>query len=107
MLGRAGVLVLNAVAPIDKLSVIEQSTPTILGMVDFQEGHRYTDFNAKTDKVATYGLIGLIAGGVLAKAGFFKGLLVAVLALKKFVIVAVVAAGAAIKKFFAKITGKA
>ncbi len=106
MLGRRGVLVLNAVAPMDKLKDIETATPSILAMVDFQQGNRYTDFNASTDKVATYGLIGLIAGGVLAKAGFFKLLLGAILALKKFAIVAILGAFAAVKKFFAKLGGR-
>ena len=71
----------------DRLNEIEQATPAILQMVDFQQGHRYTDFNPSTDKVATYGLAALIAGGVLAKAGFFKLLIAGALAAKKFVIV--------------------
>jgi len=106
MLGRRGVLVLNAVSAMDRLQEIEGATPAILGMVDFQEGHRYVDFNPSTDKVATYGLAALVAGGVLAKAGFFKVLIAGILALKKFVIIAVVAVGTAVKKLFAKITGK-
>jgi hypothetical protein len=51
-------------------------------------------------------LIGLIAGGVLAKAGFFKLLIPAILAAKKIVFVAVVAIVAAVKKLFAKLTGR-
>jgi uncharacterized membrane-anchored protein len=104
MLGRRGVLVLNAIAPIAQLATIEQATPTLLSMVNFQEGHRYTDFNASTDKVATYGLAALVAGGLLAKGGFFKVLIAGLLAAKKFVIIGVVAAAAAIKKLFARIT---
>ena len=106
MLGRRGVLVLNAVADMNQFAEIEQAAPSILSMVDFQNGHRYVDFTPGTDKVATYGLAALIAGGVLAKAGAFKGLLALLLAAKKFVIVALVAVGAAIKKFFNKLTGR-
>lgn len=106
MLGRRGVLVLNAVASTTQLAEIEQKTPAILSMVDFQEGHRYTDFKPGTDKVATYGLAGLVAGGLLAKAGFFKVLIAGLLAAKKLVIVGFVAVVAGIKKLFAKITGR-
>lgn len=106
MLGRRGVLVLNAVAGMNQLNDIERATPAILSMVNFQEGHRYTDFNASTDKVATYGLAALVAGGLLAKGGFFKLLIAGLLAAKKFVIIAFAAAAAGIKKFFAKITGR-
>jgi len=106
LLGRRGVLVLNAVADMNQFAAIEQAAPSILSMVDFQSGHRYVDFTPGTDKVATYGLAALIAGGVLAKVGAFKGLLAVLLAAKKFVIVALVAIGAAIKRFFNKLTGR-
>jgi uncharacterized membrane-anchored protein len=107
MLGRRGVLVLTAIAPMDRLQDVEAATPALLSMVDFQEGHRYVDFNSSTDKVATYGLGALIVGGVLAKAGFFtKILLPLILVGKKFVIIGVVALGAAIKRIFAAITGR-
>jgi len=106
MLGRRGVLVLNAVAATSQLAEIEKATPTMLSMVDFQEGHRYADFKPGTDKVATYGLATLVAGGLLAKAGFFKVLLGGILALKKFVIVAFVALVGGLKKFFGKLTGR-
>jgi uncharacterized membrane-anchored protein len=69
-------------------------------MVDFQDGHRYADFTEKTDKVATYGLAALVAGGVGAKAGLFKGIWLGILAFKKFAIIGVIALGAFLKKFF-------
>jgi uncharacterized membrane-anchored protein len=97
-LGRRGVLVLNAVATMTQLREVEAATPSILGMVDFQEGHRYVDFNPGTDKVATYGIAALIAGGILAKAGLFKLLWVGLLAFKKLLIVAVIAVVGFVKK---------
>jgi uncharacterized membrane-anchored protein len=102
MLGRRGVLVLNAVAGMNQLQEIEAATPAVLSMVDFQEGHRYADFNASTDKVATYGLAALVAGGVAAKAGLFKGLIAALLAAKKLVIVGLAAVAAYLKRVFGK-----
>ena len=102
ILGRQGVLVLNAVASMPQLAAIEAATPQILSMVDFNEGHRYADFDSKTDKVATYGIAALVAGGIAAKLGLFKGLWVAILAGKKFVIMGIVALAALLKKFFGK-----
>ena len=72
-------------------------------MVDFKEGSRYADFDPKTDKVAAYGIAALVAGGALAaaaKLGLLKGLWVAILALKKFIVIGVIALVAFVKKFF-------
>jgi len=102
ILGRRGVLVLNAVASMSQLAEIEQVTPSILSAVDFKEGHRYVDFNPSTDRVATYGLAALVAGGVLAKAGFFKLIIPALLAGKKFVLIGIAAVFAFFKKLFGR-----
>jgi uncharacterized membrane-anchored protein len=102
ILGRRGVLVLNAIATMDQLPEIEQQTPQILAMVNFNDGNRYADFNPKVDKVATYGIAALVAGGVAAKLGLFKLVWVFLLAAKKFVIIAVVAVTAWIKKLFSR-----
>jgi len=106
MLGRRGVLVLNAVASIHDLPEVEAATPAILSTIDFQEGHRYADYDSSTDKTATYGLAALVAGGVAAKAGLFKGLWVAIIALKKFIIIGLVALAGSIKKLFDWIRGR-
>jgi uncharacterized membrane-anchored protein len=100
VLGRSGVLVLNAVAPMSSLSDIEQQVPALVQMADFNAGKRYADFNGSTDKVAAYGLAALVAGGIAAKAGLFKVLWVGLLALKKFVIIAFIAMAGFIKKLF-------
>lgn len=103
ILGRGGVLVLNGVAAMAQLRQIEEATPKILAAVDFNAGHRYADFNPKTDKIAEYGLAALVAGTAAAaamKLGFFKALWVAILAAKKFIIIGVVAVAASIRKLF-------
>lgn len=102
LLGRRGVLVLNAVAAMNQLKLVEQATPSILAAVNFQEGHRYADFKEDTDKVATYGLAALVAGGVAAKVGLFKGLWIALLAAKKFIILGVIALASSFKKLWAR-----
>lgn len=98
ILGRRGVLVLSAISSMERLEDIQAAAPQILGMVSFQEGHRYVDFNPKTDKTAAYGLAALVAGGVAAKAGLFKLLFAGLLAAKKFVIIGVLALVAFVKK---------
>jgi len=109
ILGRRGFLVLNVLGGADALTEIDNSLPQVLSMVNFNEGHRYSDFNPKTDKVAAYGIAGLIAAGIgikLLKAGvlaaFFKPILGVLIAAKKLVIVAVVAIGAFFKKLFGR-----
>jgi uncharacterized membrane-anchored protein len=113
ILGRHGVLVLGAIADINQFPQIDQKTPEILSMVDFQAGNTYGEFDPKIDKVAEYGLATLIAGGALAGAAklglfalAFKWIVVAVLALKKALIVVVIAIVAGAKKLWANITNR-
>ena len=103
VLGRRGVLVLNAVATIDQLPEIEAATPRILSAVEFNPGNRYADFSESSgDKVATYGVAALVAGGIAAKAGLFKGLWVLLLAGKKFVIIGFAVVAAWFRKIFGR-----
>ncbi|MEK6698691.1 MAG: DUF2167 domain-containing protein [Nitrospirota bacterium] len=94
VLGRRGVLVLNAVAGMDQLASVEKDMRNVLAFTDFNPGYRYADFDSKTDKTATYGIAALVAGGLAAKAGLFTKLFAVLLAAKKLVIVGVVAIGA-------------
>lgn len=75
VLGRNGFLTLNAIGTIDILPTFNKDVTTILESVHFTEGNTYADFNPNIDKVAAYGIGGLIAGKLLAKAGFFAILL--------------------------------
>jgi uncharacterized membrane-anchored protein len=100
VLGRKGVLELNAVAGMDQLAMIKQEMPTVLAFTNFTDGNRYTDFNASTDKVAAYGLAALVAGGIAAKAGLFAKLGIMLLALKKFIVIGLVAVAGFFKKLF-------
>lgn len=103
MLGRRGVLELNAIANISQFQEIDKQTPQILGMIDFNEGNRYADFDPKVDKVAAYGLATLVAGGALAlaaKAGLLKVIIAGILAAKKLIIAGAVAVAALAKKMF-------
>lgn len=100
VLGRHGFLQLNAVATMDQLAVINKSMPQVISAVDFKQGNRYADFDPTTDRMAEYGIAALIAGGVAAKTGLLKGIFVALLAAKKFVVIAFVAVFAFLAKLF-------
>jgi uncharacterized membrane-anchored protein len=102
VLGRKGVLLLNIIAPMSRLDDIEKAAPDVLSMVDFNKGNQYADFDSSTDKLATYGIAALVAGGVAAKMGLFKVILVGLLAAKKFVIIGAAAVSAWFKKLFKK-----
>ena len=113
VLGRRGVLVLSILGGMDQLKEINDAAPQILSMVDFQPGNTYAEFDPKIDKVAEYGLAGLIAGGGLAAAAklglfaaFFKWILAAGAAAWKFILVAIAAVVASIKKAWNAMTGK-
>jgi uncharacterized membrane-anchored protein len=110
ILGRRGVLQLNVVAFMDQFSTVDQNVPAILSMVDFQPGNQYADFDPKIDKVAEYGLAALVAGGALGAAaklgllaGAWKFIVWAFAAFYKVILVAAVAVGASIKKFWARL----
>ncbi|GAB3703861.1 DUF2167 domain-containing protein [Spirosoma flavus] len=71
ILGRKGVMSLNAIASMDELPLVKQQIPGVIGSVTFESGNKYTDFDPKMDEVAAVGIGGLVAGKLLAKAGFF------------------------------------
>lgn len=89
MLGREGVLVLNFIADMSQQRVIEANLDKVLAIANFDEGHRYSEYKPDVDKLAAYGIGGLIAGKVIAKTGLFIG---ALLFLKKFAVLGIAAA---------------
>ena len=102
ILGRRGVLVLSAVGGISQLDAIKGGMQDVLRVVEFNPGHRYTDFDPTADRVATYGLGALIAGGVAAKAGLFAKLGALLLAFKKVIGVGLLAIGALLSRLFGR-----
>ncbi len=96
VLGRGGYLNLNAIGEMSILPQVQNDIDNILNSVDFNPGHKYADFDPSMDKVAAYGIGGLIAGKVLAKAGFFALLL----KFWKVIAIGVVAFFAFIKRIF-------
>ncbi len=95
VLGRKGVLILNAIAMQSELAAVKKDIPAVLNMVKYNKGFRYDEFDSSNDHVAEWTIGGLVAGKVLAKVGFFA------LLLKFWKIIALAVAGAfvAIRKF--------
>jgi uncharacterized membrane-anchored protein len=96
VLGRKGVLSMNAIGMMNQLEPVKSAVPGIVSSVAFTEGNRYADFSeASGDKIAAWTIGGLVAGKVLAKAGFF-----AVIAkFGKVIIMALLAGGAALWRY--------
>lgn len=104
VLGRKGYLSLSAIAGMGELGDVQAGMQNLLPMVEFDAGARYADYDAKTDKVAAYGLAALIGGGIAAKAGLFGKLGLLLLGLKKLLIPIVLVIAAFPKKIFAFLT---
>ncbi|PKB17942.1 DUF2167 domain-containing protein [Flavobacterium sp. 5] len=71
VLGRKGVLVLNAIATENDLPLVQKDINKVLDIVQFNDGYKYDDFDSSVDEVAAWTIGGLVAGKVLAKVGFF------------------------------------
>ena len=99
ILGRKGFLELNAISSIDVLARVKENVDPILASVNFNEGHKYADFNPDIDKVAAYGIGGLIAGKLLLKAGILAKLGILLAKFWKIIAVGIIAFGAGIRKF--------
>ncbi|MEM7280335.1 MAG: DUF2167 domain-containing protein [Pseudomonadota bacterium] len=101
-LGRRGVLSMTFIAQMTQLDEINQSRDIVLGMADFDDGHKYSDFNPDIDKVAAYGIGALVAGKVASKAGLWASLLLLLKKFYIFILIGLVAAGNWLKGFFTK-----
>ncbi len=101
VLGRHGYLSLNAVAGMSELAQVQKGMQELLPMTEFDAGARYADFDASTDKVASYGLAALVGGGLAAKAGLFAKIGLVLAKFWKLLLIGVVAVGAGIRRVFA------
>lgn len=102
ILGRKGYLQLNAIGGMDVLEDVKQNNDLILSSVNFNEGHKYSDFNPDYDKVAAYGIGALIAGKVIAKVGILAKLGIMLAKFWKIIAIGFFGLLAGVKKFFTK-----
>ena len=76
-LGRDGYLSLNLVTSRNEIAQYRPVAGKLLAGLQYNEGKRYADFNGSTDRIAEYGLLGLIGVvaakklGLIALAGVF------------------------------------
>lgn len=94
ILGRKGILSLNAVGTVDQLGEINNHIADVLNIAKFGEGNKYSDFNPSIDKVAAYTIGGLIAGKLIAKTG----LIILLLKNIKLIMIAMMGGFAAFRK---------
>jgi uncharacterized membrane-anchored protein len=100
ILGRRGYLEMTAIGGMDQFPTIRDDMVSVLALTNFQDGHTYADFDPDIDEVAGYGLAALVAGGILSKTGLLAKIGVFLFAMKKFLIIAVIALGAGLRRFF-------
>jgi uncharacterized membrane-anchored protein len=76
-LGRDGYFSLNLLTNSARIGADKAVAHDLLAALDYDSGRRYQDFNASTDRIATYGIIALVGGlaakklGLLALIGAF------------------------------------
>lgn len=108
LLGRGGVVSAELVADAAQLGAIVPQFDQVIGSTKFVTGQTYSEWR-EGDKVAAFGLVALVAGGAGVAAGklglfgkLWKLVLVFILAVKKFVVVAVIGLVALVKRLFGK-----
>ena len=103
VLGRRGVLSLNAIAGASQKQEIDALTPEIVSLVSFNTGHTYAEYNSSTDKKADYSLAGLVVGGAVAAKLLAKGGILVLLAkFGKLLIIPAVFIGVWLKRKFSR-----
>lgn len=100
ILGRKGLLSLNAVSTMSGLALVNNDIPKILDIASFTAGNKYSDFDPDLDEVATWTIGGLVAGKILAKAGLFAVIVKFLAASWKFILLGLVPLGAWLRKKF-------
>ncbi len=97
-LGRDGYFSLNLVTGMNQLAADKVHAHNLLQGLAFNEGKRYTDFNAETDRVAEYGLAALVLGAGAKKLGLFAALFAFVAKFAKVFLLGAAAIGAGLMK---------
>lgn len=107
VLGRRGVLSLNVVSGLSDLAEVKAAAGQISSTAAFESGSAYADYQKGSDKVAEYGVAGLIAAGVGAVVAKKLGLLaILFLFLKKGLVVVIAAFGGVAAWFRRTFLGK-
>lgn len=108
LLGREGVMEVTLICDLEQLDYILPEYQDLLVGHEYKEGKSYAEYK-QGDKIAEYGLTALIAGGAIygaAKLGFLGGIIAFGKKFLKFIVIGLVAIGAALKKFFSRMSGR-
>lgn len=98
LLGRSGVMNVTLVDGVDSMQASVAEVNNLLSGYEFKPGHKYAEFQ-DGDKLAEYGLTGLIAGGAAVaavKSGLFGKLMAMIGKFAKLIFIGVAAIGASI-----------
>jgi uncharacterized membrane-anchored protein len=101
LLGRRGVMKVNLVLGPEDLPTAVPAFNALMSDFSFKPGQRYTEFR-RGDKVAEYGLTGLIVGGTgvaLVKTGLLQKFW-------KLIVLGFIAVAGAVRRFVASLTGR-
>jgi uncharacterized membrane-anchored protein len=101
-LGREGYFSLNLVTDLPDLPKHKVHAATMLTALEFDNGKRYADFNASTDRVAEYGIAALVAGVAAKKLGLLAIVFAFLAKFAKVIFVALAVFGGGIFKFFGR-----
>lgn len=99
-LGREGYISMNLVTGMNTIEAEKPIARTLLAALEYNDGKRYGDFNAATDRVAEYGLAALIGGAAAKKLGLFALIGAFLAKFGKVIGIVVIALGAGAVKFF-------
>lgn len=99
-LGREGYFSLNLLTSQSTVMQDKPAVHALLSALQFNEGKRYADFNADTDKVAEYGLAALVAGVAAKKMGLLAAAAVFFAKFWKLLAIGAVGVGVAARKLF-------
>lgn len=99
-LGRHGYVSMNLVTDLNLIGEYKKAAGTLLAGLSFNDGNRYADFDASTDKVAAYGLAALVGGVAAKKLGLFAALAVFFAKFWKLIAIGIFAGGGIFAKIF-------
>ena len=101
-LGRKGYINLTLITDLKEIDKMKPVARELLSNIEFNQGLRYADFNATTDKVAEYGLAALIGGVAAKKLGLLAVIGAFFVKFGKIIALAAVGLGAGLKGRFGR-----
>lgn len=105
-LGREGFFTLNLLTDSTAVAADKSAVQSDLAGLSFNPGKRYEDFDSSTDKVAAFGLAGLIGAVAIKKMGLLAVIGVFLLKIWKLVLFVVLGGWAALRRRIARLFGR-